>query len=134
MSSDVFATVSCVLDSRGVAYANGKVFVTRLDAKLVALDANTGKELWTQTVVDYKSGHAITSPPVVYKDVVVTGFAGGEYGVRGAVQAYKQNTGELVWKTYTIPGAGEPGNDTWEDDTWKMGCGLSLYGSLYGSE
>ena len=78
MPSDVFATVCCGLDSRGVAYANGKVFVTRLDAKLVALDANTGKELWTQTVVDYKSGHAITSPPVVYKDVVVTGFAGGE--------------------------------------------------------
>ena len=121
----------CGLDSRGVAYANGKVFVTRLDAKLVALDANTGKELWTQTVVDYKSGHAITSPPVVYKDVVVTGFAGGEYGVRGAVQAYKQNTGELVWKTYTIPGAGEPGNDTWKDDSWKTGGGSTWYVGSY---
>ena len=131
MPSDVFATVCCGLDSRGVAYANGKVFVTRLDAKLVALDANTGKELWTQTVVDYKSGHAITSPPVVYKDVVVTGFAGGEYGVRGAVQAYKQNTGELVWKTYTIPGAGEPGNDTWKDDSWKTGGGSTWYVGSY---
>src|SRR5258708_35845539 len=67
---DVFATVCCGLDSRGVAYANGKVFVTRLDAKLVALDANTGKELWTVTVVDYKVGHAITSPPVLYKNLV----------------------------------------------------------------
>ena len=131
MPSDVFATVCCGLDSRGVAYANGKVFVTRLDAKLVALDANTGKELWTQTVVDYKSGHAITSPPVVYKDVVVTGFAGGEYGVRGAVQAYKQNTGELVWKTYTIPGADEPGNDTWKDDSWKTGGGSTWYVGSY---
>jgi len=118
MPSDVFATVCCGLDSRGVAYANGKVFVTRLDAKLVALDANTGKELWTQTVVDYKVGHAITSPPVVYKNLVVTGFAGGEYGVRGAVQAYNQNTGDPVWKTYIIPGPGEPGNDTWKDDSW----------------
>src|SRR5690242_20552574 len=57
MPPDVFATVCCGLDSRGVAYADGKVFVTRLDAKLVALDATTGKELWTQTVVDYKVGH-----------------------------------------------------------------------------
>src|SRR5207237_8548180 len=95
MPDDVKATVCCGLDSRGVAYANGRVFVTRLDAKLVALDANTGKEVWTDTVVDYQSGHAITSPPVVYQDVVVTVFAGGEYGVRGAVQAYRQHRGEL---------------------------------------
>jgi PQQ-dependent dehydrogenase (methanol/ethanol family) len=131
MPSDVFATVCCGLDSRGVAYANGKVFVTRLDAKLVALDANTGKELWTQTVVDYKVGHAITSPPVVYKNLVVTGFAGGEYGVRGAVQAYNQNTGELVWKTYTIPDPGEPGSDTWKGDSWKTGGGSTWYVGSY---
>ena len=131
MPSDVFATVCCGLDSRGVAYANGKVFVTRLDAKLVALDANTGKELWTQTVVDYKIGHAITSPPIVYKNLVVTGFAGGEYGVRGAVQAYNQNTGDLVWKTYTIPGPGEPGNDSWKDESWKTGGGSTWYVGSY---
>jgi len=131
MPSDVFATVCCGLDSRGVAYANGKVFVTRLDAKLVALDANTGKELWNVTVVDYKAGHAITSPPVVYKNLVVTGFAGGEYGVRGAVQAYNQSTGDLVWKTFTIPGPGEPGNDTWKDDSWKTGGGSTWYVGSY---
>ena len=85
MPNDYFATVCCGLDNRGVAYANGKVFVGRLDAKLVALDANTGKELWTATVADYKKGHAITSPPLVYKNLVVTGIAGGEYGVRGFV-------------------------------------------------
>jgi glucose dehydrogenase len=72
LPQDVFATVCCGLDSRGAAYANGKVFVTRLDAKMVALDAMTGKELWNVTVADYKVGHAITSPPVVYKDLVVT--------------------------------------------------------------
>jgi outer membrane protein assembly factor BamB len=109
LPNDVTPTVCCGLDNRGVAYANGRVFVTRLDAKLVALDAATGKELWTVTVVDYKAGHAITSPPLVYKNLVVTGFAGGEYGVRGAVQAYRQDSGDLVWKTYTIPGPGEPG-------------------------
>jgi len=131
LPTDFAATVCCGLDSRGVAYANGKVFVTRLDAKMVALDANTGKELWSVTVVDYKVGHAITSPPVVYKNLVVTGYAGGEYGVRGAVQAYNQNTGELVWKTYTIPAAGEPGNDTWKGDAWKTGGGSTWYVGSY---
>jgi PQQ-dependent dehydrogenase (methanol/ethanol family) len=131
LPNDYAATVCCGLDSRGVAYANGKVFVTRLDAKMVALDANTGKELWSVTVVDYKTGHAITSPPVVYKNLVVTGYAGGEYGVRGAVQAYNQNTGALVWKTYTIPATGEPGNDTWKDDSWKTGGGSTWYVGSY---
>jgi alcohol dehydrogenase (cytochrome c) len=128
---DYMATVCCGLDNRGAAYANGRVFVTRLDAKMVALDANTGKELWSVTVVDYKKGHAITSPPVVYKDLVVTGYAGGEYGVRGAVQAYKQATGELVWQTYTIPGPGEPGFETWKGDSWKTGGGSTWYVGSY---
>src|SRR5881628_2825085 len=131
LPKDVVATVCCGLDSRGVAYANGRVFVTRLDAKLVALDANTGKELWTVTVVDYKAGHAITSPPLVYKNLVVTGFAGGEYGVRGAVQAYRQDSGELAWKTYTIPGPGEPGNESWMGDSWKTGAGSTWYVGSY---
>jgi PQQ-dependent dehydrogenase (methanol/ethanol family) len=131
LPQDVFATVCCGLGSRGVAYANGKVFVTRLDAKMVALDAATGKELWSVTVMDYKAGHAITSPPVVYKNLVATGYAGGEYGVRGAVQAYKQDTGELVWKMHTIPAPGEPGNDTWKGDSWKTGGGSTWYVGSY---
>jgi PQQ-dependent dehydrogenase (methanol/ethanol family) len=121
MPNDYFATVCCGLDNRGVAYANGKVFFGRLDAKLVALDAKTGEELWTATVADYKTGHAITSPPVVYKNLVVTGIAGGEYGIRGFVEAYDQNTGKSVWKTYTIPGPGEPGNDLAR--SWKTSAG-----------
>jgi PQQ-dependent dehydrogenase (methanol/ethanol family) len=123
LPNDYFATVCCGLDNRGVAYANGKIFVGRLDAKLVALDANTGKELWTATVADYAKGHAITSPPTVYKNLVVTGLAGGEYGIRGFVQAFNQDTGDSVWKTYTIPGPGEPGNDSWKGDSWKTGAG-----------
>ena len=123
MPNDYFATVCCGLDNRGVAYANGKVFFGRLDAKLVALDANTGKRLWTTTVENYRNGHAITSPPLVYKNLVVTGIAGGEYGIRGFVAAYDQDTGEEVWKSYTIPGPGEPGNETWRGDTWKTGAG-----------
>jgi PQQ-dependent dehydrogenase (methanol/ethanol family) len=131
LPNDYFSTVCCGLDNRGVAYANGRVFVTRLDAKMVALDANTGKELWTVTVNDYKKGHAITSPPVVYKNLVVTGIAGGEYGIRGSVQAYRQQTGELVWKTYTIPGPGEPGSETWKGDSWKTGAGSTWYVGSY---
>jgi alcohol dehydrogenase (cytochrome c) len=131
LPNDYFATVCCGLDNRGVAVANGKVFVGRLDAKLAALDANTGKELWIATVQDYKKGHAITSPPVVYKNLVVTGIAGGEYGIRGFVQAYDQTTGKSVWKTYTIPGTGEPGNDTWKGDSWKTGAGSTWYVGSY---
>ncbi len=131
MPNDYFATVCCGLDNRGVAYANGKVFFGRLDARLVALDANTGKQLWNVAVADYKNGHAITSPPVVYKNLVVTGIAGGEYGIRGFVEAYDQSTGQSVWKTYTIPGAGEPGNDTWKGDSWKTGAGSTWYVGSY---
>jgi PQQ-dependent dehydrogenase (methanol/ethanol family) len=134
LPNDYFATVCCGLDNRGVAVANGKVFVGRLDAKLVALDANTGKELWVATVADYKKGHAITSPPVVYKNLVVTGIAGGEYGIRGFVQAYDQTTGKSVWKTYTIPGTGEPGNDTWKGDSWKTGAGSTWYVGSYDAQ
>jgi len=131
LPGDYMATVCCGLDNRGAAYANGKLFVGRLDAKLVALDASTGKELWIATVQDYRKGHAITSPPTVYKNLVVTGIAGGEYGVRGFVEAFDQSTGKSVWKTYTIPGPGEPGNDTWKGDSWKTGGGSTWYVGSY---
>lgn len=120
---DAVQYACCGLVNRGVAYANGKVFITTLDARIIALDARTGKELWNKKVVDYTQGSAITSPPTIVKDLLITGFAGGEYGVRGAIRAYKQSSGELVWETYTIPGPGEPGNDTWRGDSWKTGGG-----------
>ena len=128
---DVQQTTCCGLDNRGVAYAHGKVFVARLDAMLVALDAGTGKELWKAKVVDYKQGHAITSPPTIAKNLVVTGFAGGEYGVRGAITAYDQDTGREVWRTYTVPGPGEPGNETWKGDSWKTGGGAAWFVGSY---
>jgi len=128
---DVQQTTCCGLDNRGVAYAHGKLFVARLDAMLVALDAGTGKELWKAKVVDYKQGHAITSPPTIAKNLVVTGFAGGEYGVRGAITAYDQDTGREVWRTYTVPGPGEPGNETWKGDSWKTGGGAAWFIGSY---
>src|SRR2546429_8652638 len=113
----------CDVNNRGAAYANGKLFVGLLDGRLTALDARTGKELWTTTVVDYKEGAVITSPPVVAKKNVIIGFGGGEYGVRGALQAYDADSGALVWRTYPRPGPGGPGNNTWKGDSWETGGG-----------
>src|SRR6476661_2621780 len=78
-------------------------FIGRLDGKLTALDAASGKELWTSTVVNYKQGSVITSPPLVVRDKIITGFGGGEYGVRGALLAFDLNTGKQLWQTFTVP-------------------------------
>ena len=130
MPDDTLQFACCDVNNRGVAYADGKIFVGRLDGKLVALDAKTGKELWKADVVDYKQGSVITSPPLVVKDMVITGFGGGEYGARGSLQAYDINTGKQVWKTYTVPVKDEPNGDTWKGDTAEHGGGAAwLVGS-----
>nr|WP_249159296.1 PQQ-dependent dehydrogenase, methanol/ethanol family [Bradyrhizobium jicamae] len=127
---DVLQYACCDVNSRGVSYADGKIFVGRLDGKLTALDAKTGKEVWTSTVVDYKQGSVITSPPLVVRDKVITGFGGGEYGVRGALLAFNLNDGKLLWQTYTVPAPGEPGSETWKGDTGLHGGGAAwLVGS-----
>jgi len=118
---DVLQYACCDVNSRGVTYDRGKLFVGRLDGNLTALDAGTGKELWTTRVVDYRQGSVITSPPLVVHDKVITGFGGGEYGARGSLQAYDVTTGKLVWQTFTAPGPGEPGHETWKGDSWKHG-------------
>ena len=127
---DVLQFACCDVNSRGVSYADGKIFVGRLDGKLVALDAATGKELWKTTVVDYKQGSVITSPPLVVKDKVITGFGGGEYGVRGSLQAFDIATGKQLWQTFTTAGKNEPNGDTWKGDTAEHGGGAAwLVGS-----
>jgi len=118
---DVLQFACCDVNNRGVTYADGKIFVGRLDGHLAAVDAATGKELWDTQVVDYKQGSVITSPPLVVKNLVITGFGGGEYGARGSLQAYDINTGKQVWKTWTVPGPGEVGNDSWKGDSWQHG-------------
>ncbi|MDE2578551.1 MAG: PQQ-dependent dehydrogenase, methanol/ethanol family [Hyphomicrobiales bacterium] len=127
---DVLQFACCDVNSRGVTYSDGKIFVGRLDGKLVALDAATGKELWKTQVVDYKQGSVITSPPVVVHGKVITGFGGGEYGVRGSLQAYDVATGKQVWQTFTTAKPGEPGGDSWKGDTADHGGGAAwLVGS-----
>ncbi|HEX3175668.1 MAG TPA: PQQ-dependent dehydrogenase, methanol/ethanol family [Methylomirabilota bacterium] len=113
----------CDVNNRGVAVANGKVFVGRLDGYLVALDAKTGAEVWKTQIVDHTQGSVITSPPTIVKNLVITGFGGGEYGARGYISALDQSSGKEVWRVYTIPGPGEPGNSSWKGDSWKLGGG-----------
>ena len=107
--------------SRGVAILGQRVYVGTLDAALVALDARTGRQLWEVQVADSMLGHNITSPPLVLKDKVIVGVAGGEFGTRGFLDAYDAASGQRAWRFYTIPGPGEPGNDTWKGDSWKNG-------------
>ncbi|WP_044590598.1 PQQ-dependent dehydrogenase, methanol/ethanol family [Bradyrhizobium sp. LTSPM299] len=127
---DVLQYACCDVNSRGVSYADGKIFVGRLDGKLTALDAETGKELWTSTVVDYKQGSVITSPPLIVRDKVITGFGGGEYGVRGSLQAFDLSNGKLLWQSFTVPAPGDPGSETWKGDTGLHGGGAAwLVGS-----
>jgi PQQ-dependent dehydrogenase (methanol/ethanol family) len=111
----------CDVNNRGVSYSNGKIFVGQLDGTLVALDAATGKRIWKTRAVDYKQGAVITSPPLVVGNKVITGFGGGEYGVRGYLSAYDAATGKRLWLTWLVPGPGEPGNETWKGDSWKHG-------------
>jgi alcohol dehydrogenase (cytochrome c) len=99
--------------TRGVAILGDKLFLAALDARMIALDAKTGKELWNTQVADYKQQYAMTVAPIVVKDKVITGVAGGEHGIRGFLAAYDVNTGKEVWRFNTVPGPGEPGYETW---------------------
>jgi quinohemoprotein ethanol dehydrogenase len=116
-------TVCCGWTSRGVAIGDDRVYLGRLDGTLVALDADSGKEVWSAAVGDWRKGATITSAPLYYDGLVVTGVSGGEFGIRGSVTAYHADTGKLAWRFYTIPGPGQTGHETWpqDNDAWKHG-------------
>ena len=111
----------CGQVNRGVAFLDDQIFVGTVDAYLVALDAKTGRVRWETKVSDYKSAHSVTVAPLAVKNKIVVGIAGGEYGIRGFLDAYDANTGKLAWRFWTVPGPGEPGNETWSGDSWKRG-------------
>jgi alcohol dehydrogenase (cytochrome c) len=121
-------TVCCGWTSRGVGFGDGKVFVGQLDGKLLALDQHTGAVAWSVQAERWEEGFTITSAPLYYDGLVITGFAGAEYGIRGRVKAYDAKNGSLKWTFYTIPGPGEPGHDTWpkDSDVWQHG-GASVW-------
>jgi alcohol dehydrogenase (cytochrome c) len=111
--------------NRGVGFYGDKVYVTTVDTHLIALDARTGEVVWDKTVEgeDYETGYYMTLAPLIAKGKVIVGVSGGELGIRGFIQAFDAETGESIWKTYTIPALGEPGNETWPGDTWQRGGG-----------
>ncbi len=110
--------------SRGVALYGGRVYFAAGEAVLVALDAKTGKEIWTAPVADNKSGYYITLAPLIADGKIMVGASGGEFGIRGFVAAFDPESGKELWRTYTIPAPGEPGSETWpKGDQWKTGGG-----------
>jgi len=115
--------VCCGRVNRGVAILDDRVYATTLDNRLQSLDAKTGTLIWEQTVADHSEGYTITVAPLAIKNQVIVGVSGGEYGIRGFLDAYDAQTGELAWRFYTVPAAGEPGNETWAGDSWKTGGG-----------
>ena len=113
--------VCCGQVNRGVALLGDLVYIGTVDAYLVALDARTGIPRWETKVAEYTTGHSVTVAPLAVKDKIVVGIAGGEYGIRGFLDAYDALTGKLAWRAWTIPGPGEPGNDSWSGESWKTG-------------
>jgi alcohol dehydrogenase (cytochrome c) len=111
----------CGRVNRGLAILGDKVFMGTLDAHVIALDARTGNVVWDIAAADYKLGYSFTVAPLVVKDTVVIGVSGGEYGIRGFIDAYDVSTGARKWRLYTVPGPGEAGHETWEGDSWKVG-------------
>ncbi len=117
--------------SWAIAYFSGT-----LDAALVALDARTGRLLWETQVADTLKGYTITAAPLAIKDKIVVGVAGGEFGIRGFIDAYDAATGKRLWRFYTIPGAGRvsatiPGQ---MGDSWKQGSGATWLTGSYDAD
>jgi lanthanide-dependent methanol dehydrogenase len=139
----VIPVMCCDTVNRGLSYADGKIFLSQADTTLVALDAKTGKVVWTQKNGDPSKGETSTAAPHVIKDKVLVGISGGEFGVRGSVTAYDIKTGQRVWRGYSMgpdsdtlidpvktTSLGKPvGPDsslsTWQGDQWKIGGGAT---------
>jgi PQQ-dependent dehydrogenase (methanol/ethanol family) len=125
----VVAIACCDTVNRGLAYANGRIYMNQLDTHTVALDAETGKEVWKVKQGDHRNGQTITSAPKVIKDKVISGISGGEFGVRGFVTANDAATGKQVWRMYSTgpeEEVGFPGSiETWKGDEWKRGGGTT---------
>lgn len=143
----VIPQMCCDTVNRGVAYAEGKVFLQQADSMLVALDANTGKVVWSVKNGDPKVGAVNTNAPHVFKDKVITGISGGEWGVRGYITAYDINSGKQVWRAYSTgpdaemlvdadktmtwtdgrmaPVGKDSSLKTWKGDQWKIGGGTT---------
>src|SRR6478672_5747757 len=140
---NVIPVMCCDTENRGVAYADGKIFLHQADTTLVALEAKTGKVVWSVKNGDPSKGETGTSAPQVIKDKVIVGISGGEFGVRGSVTAYNISDGKQVWRGYSMgpdsdtlidpqkttnlgkPVGANSGINTWQGDQWKIGGGTT---------
>jgi alcohol dehydrogenase (cytochrome c) len=115
----------CGVNNRGVALWKDKVISIALDGRMFAINKATGEVVWERKIAEPALGETITVAPLIVRDLAIVGAAGGEFGIRGYIEATDLNTGKAAWRTYTIPGTGEPGNETWKDgkERWKHGGG-----------
>ena len=125
LDPEIATSICCGWAARGLALGEGKIFVGQLDGKLVALDQGTGQPVWEVQAERWQAGYTITSAPLYFDGMVITGFAGAEYGTRGRVKAYSADDGSHFWTFYTVPEPGQPGSETWpaDSDAWKNGGG-----------
>jgi alcohol dehydrogenase (cytochrome c) len=128
--------VCCGVSNKGAAIYNGRIYRTTLDAHLLALDAQTGKEVWKSKVAEWKDGFSLTLAPLVANGVIVIGNSGAEYGVRGWIDGWDPESGKQLWRRYTIPARGEKGNDTWpqNNNAWEVGGGSAWITGSYDPE
>jgi len=121
--------------NRGFGVLGDRLFMTTIDAHLIALDMKSGTLLWDVELADYKVGYSATIAPLVVKDKVIIGIAGAEYGIRGFIEAYDAETGKRAWRFYTVAKPGEPGGDTWpEGDAYLRGGGSVWVTGTYDPE
>jgi alcohol dehydrogenase (cytochrome c) len=130
--ADLTRVVCCGVSNKGPALANGKVFRTTLDAFVVALDQKTGKEIWRQKAADWKAGYSITAAPLAANGVLITGISGAEFGIRGFLDGWDQETGAHLWRRFTVAAPGEPGGNTWPaGDAYLHGGGSTWITGSY---
>jgi alcohol dehydrogenase (cytochrome c) len=112
------------------------LFLATLDAHLLALDKKTGAIVWDTEIADYRDGYTATAAPLIVKDKIIVGIAGAEFATRGFLDAYSIETGERLWRFWTVPAPGEPGSETWLDgqDAWKRGGGTTWVTGSYDPE
>ncbi len=120
--------------NRGVALYGDKVYLSGLDTCAIALDAVSGKQVWENCLANWRQGFHMTIAPLAVEGLVIFGLSGAEYGIRCFLVALDAETGKEVWRTYTVPGPGEPGNETWPGDTWKVGGGSVWITGTYDPE
>jgi alcohol dehydrogenase (cytochrome c) len=119
------ARVCCGRVNRGLAILGDTLFMGTIDGHLIAIDAKTGKPIWDVALAKPELGYSLTMAPLIVKDKVIMGPAGGEYGIRGFLAAFDAKTGKEVWRFNTVPGPGEPGHETWPSNSnaWEHGGG-----------